>query len=191
MKNPFTPFHIRLRHAIRTYAHAYAAEYQDSQLGHWRGDEEKRQMSRAIQRITSAFSVTYQQEFKRSTGRTTRMLEEALREAKAGRHVVVVSGTNESSRHLLDLFWVVAGRRSVDVHRKSFDRVCVANHSDGDGIVCFWTFGESCMDMQTLKLPHPYENSVVLVDHWFLEERLRVAMEMMVRFDLKPPQSVS
>jgi hypothetical protein len=103
---------------------------------------------------------------KRMTGRTTRMMQEAVRLAKSGRAVYVVFAS------LSHGVGVVLGmsKDGVDVHQL------------GIKIETPETLTNLDWDTMTLKRAHP--NCVLLVDHYVIERKMACALAMMTRFDL-------
>jgi K+-sensing histidine kinase KdpD len=102
-------------------------------------------------------------DLKRQTGRTTRMLEEALRLAREGRHVYVVA-VNQHQAHIIR-----------------------ADLAEGRGSITVGTPRELHLDWSTLEVDvggRGYsEPPIVLVDHYAIEYHLGPAMKMLTRFD--------
>ena len=95
------------------------------------------------------------------TGRTTRMMEYAIAQGKAGRAVYVVFSTNEEIYHIKkDPRWVDSARWL------KFETPASLNFC--------W---------QTLRAPGMHPNCEILVDHHVIESYLGRALEMLNRFD--------
>lgn len=102
------------------------------------------------------------------SGRTTRMLQEAIQLSLARRAVYVV-GLNAAHARVLA------------------QRLEELNPPEGHGI----QFGDANMirtlDWYTLTLDRAHPNCVVLVDHAVIEQRYRAVLRMLHRFDADEP----
>lgn len=95
----------------------------------------------------------------RQTGRTTRMLAEAVTLAKAGRAVYVV----------------VANEREVERIESLLP--------DNLGIQVETEYSLGNLDWESLRLVGAHPNCVVLVDHYAIESKFRQALAMLQRYD--------
>jgi len=98
-------------------------------------------------------------ETNRGTGRTTRMLEEAVRLAEANRAVYVVMGNHQQA--------------------KTFEN----KMPQGLGIQFETAQSLSNFDWETLTLPGAHPNCVVLVDHYAIESKFNRILEELHRYD--------
>lgn len=107
--------------------------------------------------------IDYSERFNlRGTGRTARMLAEALRLNKAGRAVyVIVEGT-----HMAREF-----RRMLD------------KQSPGHAVQFETEASLPNFHWHTVQLRGAHANCVVLVDHWVIERRFRRVLAELHRFD--------
>lgn len=101
----------------------------------------------------------------RATGRTTRMLEEAIRQDKQGRAVYVMAATHFQAdwikRKLLDMTKGKPGGIKVE-HPRSMN-----------------------FDWDRMLMPGAHANCVILVDHFAIEDRFSKIIDALHRFD--PP----
>ena len=93
----------------------------------------------------------------RASGRTTRMLAEAKRQADSGKEVWVITATAREA---------VRMRATLNDPRIHFE----SSH-------------QSMFDWDTLRLAGIGGEAVVLVDHWAIENKYRRLLEMLHRFD--------
>lgn len=108
--------------------------------------------------------MAYNANARKGTGRTTRMLQEAIRLALAGRAVYVV-GAN--SAHAKTLEAQLAALSPPERHGIKFEDAT--------------RFPELDWNTMTIRRAHP--KCVVLVDHYAIERGIALMLEMMHRFD--------
>ncbi len=106
----------------------------------------------------------------RKTGRTTRMLEEALRLAGEGYAVYVVVAPGDQRRVMDALTLLGKPRRGIKVETEA---------------------GLGNFDWQTMTLRGAWPNCVVLVDHYVIEQRFGAMLDMLRRFDEDPPPKIA
>lgn len=97
-------------------------------------------------------------------GRTTRMLHEAVREARAGRAVYVMAATTPHKMILKDMLRDITGDDTLGIQIEPF--------------ASFTTF-----DWWTMRFLGHHPNSLVLVDHYAIECHFAGILEMLHRFD--------
>lgn len=97
--------------------------------------------------------------FKRRTGRTTRMLEEAVRLEQDGRAVYVIVSTRQEVKSIRSL---LPEETSIKLETPG---------------------SLPSFDFETWHLMGAHPNCVVLVDHFVLEQRFRKILSEWVRFD--------
>lgn len=102
----------------------------------------------------------------RGSGRTTRMLKEALRLNSKGYAVYVVGATAAHAR---------------DLERSLFN----LNPSEGHGIKFESAESQLEFDWRLMRRPGSAPNARFLVDHWAIEYRYADMLEMLHRFDSK------
>jgi len=108
----------------------------------------------------------YTNETKRGTGRTTRMLEEAIKQAEAGRAVYVVGAKANHVWALEEAVKDICGKSASSLGIKFETAHTVGN-----------------FDWKTLTLRGAHPNCVVLVDHYAIEAEFARMLEMLHRFD--------
>lgn len=101
----------------------------------------------------------------RQTGRTTRMIKQAVELAKAGKAVYIVAFTLEHKAGI---------ERRMDNEGIDFERL---------GIKVEAQYHLPEFDWKTMTLPGAHPNCVVLVDHATIESRYRHLLEMLHRYD--------
>lgn len=101
---------------------------------------------------------------RRRTGRTTRMLEDAMGLARNGRAVYVIGATK---RHA-DMLKGIAGPEA--------DRLGIKFETARER-------GLGNMDWETMSLQGAHPNCVVLVDHYAIESKFAAVLEMLHRYD--------
>lgn len=106
----------------------------------------------------------YDVDKQRRTGRTTRMLNEALKISAQGNAVYVVG---DSAHHAIRLRHQFIGMNPPQGHGIKFEN---ANQLPE-------------LDWQTLQLRGAHPNCIVLVDHYAIERRYAHVLEMLCRFD--------
>lgn len=146
---------LKFSQAARNAAHALSA------LRAIRIQEQSEQ--RALERERTAAEKTSM----RRTGRTTRMLEDAMAMARNGRAVYVIGAT----KHHADMLRGVAGPAADQLGIK-FE---AARES-----------GLGNMDWETMSLQGAHPNCAVLVDHYAIESKFAAVLEMLHRYDAKP-----
>lgn len=100
---------------------------------------------------------------KRATGRTTRMLADAIAQARAGRAVYVVAANLSHARVLQDMAGEEARQLSIKFE---------TGHTLGN------------LDWRRMRLIGAHTNCVVLVDHHVIETEFAAMLEMLRRYDL-------
>lgn len=107
----------------------------------------------------------YEDETKRRTGRSTRLIEEALRLSAEGKAVYVVC---DSPAHVNVMSNMLAAMNPPRQHGIKFENANL--------------FPE--LNWQTMSLTkNAHPKCVVLVDHWAIERRYGRILEMLTRFD--------
>lgn len=101
------------------------------------------------------------------TGRTTRMLEEAVALSKEGRAVYVVAATMEHARML---HYMTVRPVAMDIQFES--AASLGN-----------------LDWHTLRLAGAHPNCAVLIDHFAIESEFAPMLEMLHRYDTVTPKS--
>lgn len=99
---------------------------------------------------------------KRGTGRTTRMIEEAVREARKGRQVYILAGSDRDEIRLRSLL-------PQDVQ----DTVTVVSDQ---------TLGY-LIDPYYLRLSGVDPDHLLLIDHYYIEHRYGKLIDMWMRYD--------
>jgi hypothetical protein len=102
----------------------------------------------------------------RRTGRTTRMLEEALRSSDKGYAVCVITHSHSHANTLRAMLEDLSNLAGHEV------RVMPAAQAD-----------ERDFDWRLLRFPWGSANQRVLVDHWAIESRYAALLEMLHLFD--------
>lgn len=105
-------------------------------------------------------------------GRTTRLLEDAIRLAKEGRAVYIVAANNDHILTLLDMF--------DDLSELSAQEL---------GVKFETASSLSTFDLFEMRLKNAHSNCVVLVDHFAIETRFQKVLEMLHRYDPKNPSA--
>lgn len=108
--------------------------------------------------------MAYDANERKGTGRTTRMLEEALRLSSEGRAVYVVA---DNRAHAKTIEAQLAALSPPEHHGIKVE--------DGN------RFPE--LDWVTMTMPRAHPNCAVLVDHYAVERRIVLMLQMMHRFD--------
>jgi hypothetical protein len=101
-----------------------------------------------------------------ATGRTTRMLEDAVHKARLGRAVYVIAATTKHARMLQDM----GGKMAKELGIKFETAETLTN-----------------FDWRTMRLSGAHKNCVVLVDHYAIEAEFSAMLDMLHRYDIKPP----
>ncbi len=117
----------------------------------------------------------------RQTGRTTRMLQEAIAEARLGKYVLVlVDHRNERNRLMLEIGGLFAPGEA-----EPQESYCIyVNTTTTRGKIVFEAWcdaGDFCWQKMRPRALHP--SVVVLVDHHTIEDRFRVMLNMLHRWD--------
>lgn len=102
----------------------------------------------------------------RQSGRTTRMLEDARRLSREGRAVYVIAANGQHAATLRG-----------ELNDKSISVETV--HTLGN------------FDWVTMSLRGAHPNCCVLVDHYAIESRFSLMLEMLKRYDVQPPKDVA
>jgi hypothetical protein len=108
----------------------------------------------------------YDVDTQRGTGRTTRMLEEAIRLSSEGYEVCVIT---HSHSHANMLRIMLEDLTKLDGHEVRVMPAAQADERDFD-----WVF---------MRFPWGSANQRVLVDHWAIESRYATMLEMLHQFD--------
>ena len=103
------------------------------------------------------------------TGRTTRMLLDALRLCNGGRAVYVVAANDRERVRLTEQIEML-GRTCGEMDGKAFIKV---ETPESLGNLNWWA----------VSLPGAHPNCVVLVDHWTIESRFSRMLKMLSRYD--------
>ena len=98
---------------------------------------------------------------KRQTGRTTRMMQYAVEEAKAGKAVYIVFSTIHECERL---------SRDID-------------HSLGIKFETRASLGRNSLDFRHMQITGAHPNVLLLVDHHVLEQEFSRVLEMWSQFD--------
>lgn len=98
----------------------------------------------------------------RATGRTTRMLEDAINQAKNGRAVYVIAANTNQMRSLE----ILGGKEARELGVK-FETV--------------GTLGN--FDWHTMRIAGAHKNCLVIVDHYAIEHEFASILEMLHRYD--------
>jgi hypothetical protein len=106
----------------------------------------------------------YDGDKKRYTGRSTRMLKEAIRLSGKG-YAVYVMGSDTRHAKLLEL--MLEGLNPLEHHGIKFECPESLPH----------------FDWRTMTLANTWPNVKVLVDHWVIENRYRYMLDMLYQFD--------
>jgi hypothetical protein len=106
----------------------------------------------------------YDVDKQRRTGRTTRMLEEAIRLSSKG-HAVYVMGRDP--RHAEELQLALEDLNPPEYHGIKFETVESLPH----------------FDWRRMCLARAHPNCRVLVDHWVIESRYAALLEILHQFD--------
>lgn len=116
----------------------------------------------------------------RRTGRTTRMLLEAIERAKAGEDVVVAASSHAQTQQLQR---TTAKLASVEVNNYRY-------HPDlklafGAGMITFRSTQDEDFDWKTLSYRnrHSYPKTHILVDHYAIENTFALAFREVHRWD--------
>ena len=96
------------------------------------------------------------------TGRTTRMLEEAIKQAKLGRAVYVVGASAAHARMLNDMCSAKSGALGIKFETAS-------------------SLGN--IDWENMRMTGAHPNCVLLVDHFAIESKFSQILAMLHRFD--------
>jgi hypothetical protein len=118
----------------------------------------------------------------RRTGRTTRLLREAVRLASEGKAVFVVSVGNR----LLNMFrYMPEAHQTFQSHPVDRNQY---GHVWTKGSLVFLSSGSSVIDWESLTIPgmRGMRNGVLLVDHYAIEEKFKKHLEMLHRYDKEP-----
>ena len=106
---------------------------------------------------------------KKQTGRTTRMVEHAIEQAKLGRAVYILT---DNERHA----W--QGRRLVEVAYFNGGTLITTHGIKVEPVAAFDDF-----DWQLMRPPDAHPNCLFLVDHFAIEARFNFLLAMWHRFD--------
>lgn len=118
----------------------------------------------------------------RNTGRTARMLAEALDVAAGGGFVVVASRTCRHSEELRQRFLRMLVGKEIKVDKVTQDSVAI-----GEGRVNFSSMHSDLFDWRTLRFRGLHPNTKQFIDHAAIEAEFGPALEMLHRWDAKPP----
>lgn len=116
----------------------------------------------------------------RRTGRTTRMLLEALERAKAGEDVVVAASSHAHSQQLQD---ITAKLTNVEVNNYRYQPDLKL--AFGGGMITFLSTQDDTFDWKTLSYHNRrfYPKTTILVDHYAIENTLALAFREVHRWD--------
>lgn len=98
----------------------------------------------------------------RGTGRTTRMIEYAILQAKNGRAVYVLAATESHANYL---------------RRTAGEKASLLGVKFGTSE----SFGN--VDWQNMKLKNAHPNCVLIADHYAIESKFRVMLNMLHKYD--------
>jgi hypothetical protein len=116
----------------------------------------------------------------RQTGRTTRMLEFAIEQAKEGKQVIVYSLGGEHMDRLMGRLHELSKPDSAERRRR---------YMYGRGSISLWAITDS-FDWHTMEDREVHEDAIHLVDHWAIEVRYPAAtIAMLYQFIEGPKES--
>lgn len=113
----------------------------------------------------------------RASGKTTRMLREAVNEAKSGKYVFVVAANQVHVGLLMDQ----AERLAEDVHTERAG--ATPKLYVGDGQISFETIGSGSFDPVRMKFHGAHPNTLIHVDHFAIEDRFAAILKEHSRYD--------
>lgn len=106
----------------------------------------------------------------KQTGRTTRMLEEAIQGTQRGRYTVVVCATLDHAYILHEKVLKMGGFNSLSNYSPKVQ-------SDHGGVITFETPESAKLDWRTMCCPGVGPTCIVFVDHWTIEYHLAAALQ--------------
>lgn len=112
---------------------------------------------------------------KKQTGRTTRLLQEAINQAHKGKYVFVVAQDNTHRRDLCLQCAIMCKGKITERTMKCYPKK--------GGQITFETPESVQIDWERMKVISAHPSCLVLVDHYTLEIRFSAVIDMWQRFD--------
>ena len=114
----------------------------------------------------------------RRTGRTTRMLREAIKQANNGTWVAIFADNDNQTKQLL-----IKAIELVENSDYEFDKVGGDKIYIGDGSLSILHTERDALDWHTLRSPGMHSSCKVFVDHYTIESRFSNIVKELHRWD--------
>lgn len=128
--------------------------------------------------------MTYSTDARRATGRTTRMLAEALRNARQRRWVGVITASEAQADALCERFVDLCRAEGITHERVSSNKVYIGEENRPRGEVSFEAYyARKDWDWHTMRGAHANRACIFLTDHYAIEARFQRMLEELHRYD--------